>query len=99
MKANGAAGTGPIVWVATSGLITVVAVPFVFIVLQAIFPELGRSSLAAPFLHLPEILSDPKLLRMGGNSVILGICVMMAAALLAVPLAVFRALFKVPFAI
>ncbi len=99
MKANGAAGTGPIVWVATSGLIIVVAVPFVFIVLQAIFPELGRSSLAAPFLHLPGMLSDPKLLRMGGNSVILGICVMMAAALLAVPLAVFRALFKVPFAI
>ena len=58
MKANGAAGTGPIVWVATSGLIIVVAVPFVFIVLQAIFPELGRSSLAAPFLHLPHFARE-----------------------------------------
>jgi iron(III) transport system permease protein len=99
MKTRGASGTGPIAWVAASGLIVVVAVPFVFIILQAIFPDLGRSSFATPFLHLPQMLFDPKLLRMGGNSVILGICVMAMSALLAVPLAVCRALFKVPFAV
>jgi iron(III) transport system permease protein len=86
----------PAVALATLGLVVVVAVPFVFILLQAIFPELGRGSLAAPFSHLAETLRDIRLLRMTGNTLILGVGVMALSALIAVPLAVLRALFKVP---
>jgi len=92
-------GSSPALWIAAAGLALVVAVPFVFIVLQAIFPELGRGSLAAPFSRLPETLSDPVLLRMALNTVGLGITVAFVSALIAVPLAVFRALFRVPGAV
>lgn len=87
------------VWLATTGLILVVAVPFASIVLQGIFPELGRGSLAAPFTHLPGLFQDTKLWRSGTNSLLLGILVASLAALIAVPLALLRALFKIPFAL
>jgi len=99
MKSNGMAGAAPMAWLATVGLILVVAVPFVFIVLQAIFPLLGRGSLATPFAHLLATLNDSALLRMSGNTILLGLSVMALSAIIAVPLAVCRALFKVPFAL
>lgn len=86
----------PALWIATAGLVLIVAVPFVFIVLQALFPYLGRGSLAEPLAHLPATLSDPALLRMSVNTVTLGVAVAVLSALIAVPLAVFRALFRVP---
>jgi iron(III) transport system permease protein len=86
----------PAVALATLGLVVVVAVPFAFILLQAIFPELGRGSLAAPFSHLAATLGDVRLLRMTGNTILLGVGVMVLSAMIAVPLAVTRALFKVP---
>lgn len=89
-------GPNPAIWIAASGLLLVVAVPFAFIVLQALFPYLGRGSLAEPLSHLPRTLSDPALLRAALNTVILGVCVALLSALIAVPLAVFRALFRVP---
>lgn len=89
-------GRSPIVWIATAGLVLIVAVPFLFIVLQAIFPYIGRGSLAEPLSHLPQTLSDPKLLRAAINTVILGIAVALLSALIAVPLAVCRALFRLP---
>lgn len=89
-------GSTPAVWIAAAGLLVVVAVPFAFILLQALFPYLGRGSLAEPLSHLPRTLSDPALLRAALNTVILGVCVALLSALIAVPLAVFRALFRVP---
>lgn len=86
----------PAVLIATIGLVVVVGVPFAFIVLQAIFPELGRGSLAAPFSRLADTLGDPRLLRMTGNTLLLGLGVAALSAVIAVPLAVFRALFRVP---
>src|SRR5690606_27547901 len=71
---------------------------FAFILLQAVFPQLGRGSLAAPLTHLPATLADPALLRMTGNTLVLGLGVIVVAAAIAVPLAVCRALFHVPFA-
>ena len=99
MKTNGTAGVSPIGWLATAGLILVVAVPFVFIVLQAIFPLLGRGSFEAPFSQLIATLADSALLEMGGNTLLLGVGVMLLSAVIAIPLGVFRALFKVPFAL
>jgi iron(III) transport system permease protein len=86
----------PTVLIAAAGLVLVVAVPFLFIVLQAIFPELGRGSLAAPFSALAGALGDPKLIGMTGNTLALGALVVALSALVAVPLAVARALFRVP---
>ncbi len=55
MKTGSAAAGNPLGFVAVAGLAFIVAVPFVFIVLQAIFPQLGRGSLAEPFLHLGPV--------------------------------------------
>lgn len=92
-------GQGLLPAIALTGLLLVVAVPVLFIVLQAIFPELGRGSLAAPFGALSRTLADPALLRMTGNTMGLGLGVMLVSSLLAVPLAVARGLFRVPFAL
>ncbi|MCB4768821.1 iron ABC transporter permease [Ancylobacter sp. Lp-2] len=91
-----AGGHGPIGWIAGASLTVIVAVPFVFIVLQAIFPELGRGSFAAPFQHVPKLLADPALIRLAGNTLIIGLGVVAGCTLIGVPLAVARALFKVP---
>jgi iron(III) transport system permease protein len=85
-------------WFSAICLTVLVAVPFTFIVLQAIFPLLGRGSLETPFIHLQKVLADRALLAMAGNTLALGAAVMAIAALIAVPLALLRALFNVPFA-
>jgi iron(III) transport system permease protein len=92
-------GVSPSVIIAAAGLVLVVAVPFLFIVLQAIFPELGRGSLTAPFSALAGALGDDKLIGMTGNTLLLGGLVVVLSAVIAVPLAVARALFRVPGAV
>ena len=92
-------GVSASVIIAAVGLALVVAVPFLFIVLQAIFPELGRGSLAAPFSAISGALGDDKLIGMTGNTLLLGGLVVVLSAVIAVPLAVARALFKVPGAV
>ncbi|SFV37314.1 iron(III) transport system permease protein [Devosia crocina] len=96
MPARSMGPVNPAITIATIGLVVVVAVPFAFIVLQAIFPELGRGSLAAPFSRLADVLADARLLRMTGNTLLLGLGVVVLSAVIAVPLAVLRALFRVP---
>ncbi len=93
-----ASGNNLFGWSAAAGLGLVVAVPVAFVVLQAIFPEIGAGSLAKPFAHLPKLLADPKLIRLTFNTLALGIGVAALAAAIAVPLAILRALFRVPFA-
>jgi len=96
--AKGIGGVPAVVWVAAGGLTLLVVVPFAFVVLQAIFPALGSGSFAAPFSNVAATLANPALLRLAGNTVLLGIAVVVVSALLAVPLGVLRALFRVPFA-
>lgn len=96
MSAHNHQPTNPAVAIAALGLAVVVAVPFAFILLQAIFPELGRGSLVAPFSRLIDTLGDPRLIRMTGNTILLGTGVMALSAMIAIPLGVLRALFKVP---
>lgn len=98
MSAKDIGGVAPAAWLALSGLVVVVAVPFAAIVLQAIFPELGAGSFAKPFSLLSQTLGDVRLLRMTGNTVLLGLCVVIASALLAIPLGVARALYRIPLA-
>ncbi len=96
MTAKSIGPVNPAIIIAAAGLVLVVAVPFAFIVLQAIFPELGRGSLAAPFSRLADTLLDPRLIGMTGNTLLLGLGVVVLSAIIAVPLAVLRALFRVP---
>lgn len=86
----------PLVPVAAVGLVVVVAVPFLFIVLQAIFPDLGRGSLAGAFSRFAATLGDARLLGMAANTMILGLGVAALSTIIAVPLAVVRALFRLP---
>ncbi|MDE1156803.1 MAG: iron ABC transporter permease [Neorhizobium sp.] len=98
MKANGVSGSAPAAWLAIAGLAVVVAVPFAAVVLQGIFPNLGQGSFAGPFSSFIATLNDSALIGMAGNTILLGACVVLVSALVAVPLGVFRALYKVPLA-
>ncbi|AGT10957.1 ABC transporter permease [Paracoccus aminophilus] len=95
-RARASEGLSPTVILAAGGLVLVVAVPFLFILLQAVFPALGRGSLAAPFSAVSGALGDARLLGMALNTLLLGALVVALSALIAVPLAVLRALFRVP---
>jgi iron(III) transport system permease protein len=95
----GLTGGGRALLIATiAALAVVVAVPLVFVVLQAIFPALGRGSLQQPFGQFGAILKDPTLLRLTANTVLLGVAVVCGTALVGVPLGILRALFRLPFA-
>ncbi|WP_414475713.1 ABC transporter permease [Microvirga sp. M2] len=98
MRVKDIGGTAPAAWAAGLSLFIVVAVPFAAIVLQAIFPQLGRGSFAEPLSLLGPTLADERLIGMAGNTVLLGFWVVIASALLAVPLGVVRALYRVPLA-
>ncbi|WP_319528807.1 iron ABC transporter permease [uncultured Cohaesibacter sp.] len=97
--ATGADGSALLKWTAIIGLMVIVAVPCLFIVIQAIFPDIGSGSLAAPFSLLFKTLNDPSLIGLTGNTLMLGVGTVIAAAILALPLAALRALFHVPGAI
>ncbi|CAH1651041.1 MULTISPECIES: iron ABC transporter permease [unclassified Chelatococcus] len=81
-----------------AGLLVVVALPLAFVLLQAIFPNFGSGSLAAPFSALVEAFSDSKLLGLTLNTITLGVVVVALSSLIAIPLGVIRALFRVPLA-
>ncbi|MEP2435925.1 MAG: iron ABC transporter permease [Roseibium sp.] len=94
--ATGAEGSATLKWIATIGLLLVVAIPCLFIVVQAIFPEFGSGSFAAPFSMFFKTLADLDLFSLAGNTLLLGVGTVVCAGILAVPLAALRALFRVP---
>ena len=79
-----------------AGLLVLVGVPLLFIVLQAIFPQLGSGSLSGAFSRILPSFSDPQILDLTRNTLLLGLCVSVAAALVGVPLGVARALLPLP---
>lgn len=99
MQIKNASLQNPLGYFAMAGLLIVVAVPFVFIIMQSIFPKLGSGSLANPFSHIAVLFNDPRLFRITGNTILLGLMVVILSAFIAIPLAVFRALYKVPLAL
>lgn len=85
------------VMLATAGiLLLLVGLPLIYIVLQAIFPDLSRGSWAQPFSVFMPTLKDPELAHLLGNTLKLGLAVVLGSALLAIPLGALRALAKVP---
>jgi len=91
-------GTPLILGGTTAALLIVVALPLLFILLQAIFPELANGSLLAPLSHLATIFSDPALFGLTFNTLRLGVCVVLLSAAIGIPLGALRGLFKLPFA-
>lgn len=81
---------------AMTSLLLLVGLPLLFVLLQVVFPELTRGSLAQAFSPLWKNLADPELLELTGNSVKLGVSVVVVSALIAVPLGVLRALTNLP---
>jgi len=98
MRTNDSSGAAPAAWLAIAGLTVIVAVPFIAVVIQGIFPNIGQGSFAGPFSSLAATLFDSALIDMAGNTILLGSCVVLASALVAVPLGVFRALYRIPLA-
>lgn len=79
-------------------LAALVVVPLLFVVLQASFPDLAQGSFARPLTHLEDTLRDPAIPGLIGNTLKLGLAVVLASALLGIPLGVLRGLFDVPLA-
>ncbi|MEJ2028774.1 MAG: iron ABC transporter permease [Maritimibacter sp.] len=77
-------------------LSVVVGLPILFIALQAVFPDIGRGSFAQPFSELVKVLSPGGLPRATLNTLILGLGTVVVSALVAVPLAAIRALYRLP---
>ncbi len=96
--ARGKAGLGPLAMVTVAALLVLVALPLLFILLQAVFPRIGQGSLAAPLTGLLPALADERLPRLVGNTLMLGVMVMAASAVIALPLGAARALFRIPLA-
>lgn len=99
--AAGGAGTGQraVVGLTAAALAVVVALPFLFILLQAVFPGIGAGSLAAPLSHLARVLGAGGLPEQTLNTLVLGGGVVLVSAAVAVPLAALRALFRLPGAV
>ncbi|MFT4000765.1 MAG: iron ABC transporter permease [Rhizobium sp.] len=98
MSAKGTGAPVPAAWLAAMGLIVIVAFPFIAVLLQAVFPSLGQGSFAAPFSAIGKTLADEALIGMTANTILLGCTVVLASALIAVPLGVLRALYRIPLA-
>ncbi|RMX08431.1 iron ABC transporter permease [Corticibacter populi] len=80
----------------SGGLALLVGVPLLFVLLQAVFPQLAQGSLATPLAHLGQTLGEGAVLELTGNTVKLGLAVVVLAALIGAPLGVLRGLFQVP---
>jgi len=79
-------------------LIVLVALPVLFILLQAVFPHLGEGSLAGAFSAIPTLLHDPQLPSLLGGTLRIGLTVALLSALLGIPLGTMRGLFNLPLA-
>ncbi|PTV97434.1 iron(III) transport system permease protein [Rhodobacter aestuarii] len=96
MRRQGGAPQGLLTALAAVLLTVIVAAPFLFIALQAIFPKIGAGSLAAPFSAMADVLSAGRLPRATLNTLIMGVGTVIVSALIAVPLAAIRALYRLP---
>lgn len=94
--ARNASGGGGIAALSIPALLLLIGFPLVFIILQAIFPHVGAGKFDAPFGAVGKTFSDPRLLQWTLNTVRLGLGVVLASALVGIPLGVLRGLFRIP---
>lgn len=79
-------------------LMVLVALPLLFILLQALFPALSEGSLAGAFSTIPALLRDPELPTLLVGTLKTGVGVALFSALLGIPLGTLRGLFHLPLA-
>ncbi|MGO2262236.1 ABC transporter permease [Halomonas sp.] len=89
-------GAGIVLLLTVLILLLLVGLPLLYIVLQAIFPLWSRGDLSGAFTLFMPTLVDPALLKLLGNTLRLGLAVVLACAVLAIPLGALRALTCVP---
>lgn len=85
-----------IAFITLAALGVLVVLPMGFVVLQAIFPNLGAGSWQHPFGAVSSTFSDPATLILLGNTISTGIGVALVAACLGIPLGALRAQFRLP---
>ncbi len=85
-------------WMGASliGLALVVALPLLFVLLQAVFPALPSESFRTPFAHWAEVATDSRLPGLLANTLLLGVGVCLLCVVLALPLSLLRGLTDLP---
>jgi len=82
--------------IAACALFILIALPVVFIVLQAVFPEFSRGSFDQPFATLRVLTENDRLFQQAQNTLRLALSVMLGCLLFGLPIGVVRGLFNVP---
>ena len=77
-------------------LLVLVALPLLFIVLQALFPHLSEGQWQGAFSALPALLEDPQLVPMWLGTLKIGLGVALGSLVLGLPLGALRGLFRLP---
>ncbi|WP_436893226.1 ABC transporter permease [Siccibacter turicensis] len=79
-----------------AALVVLVALPLLFILLQAIFPHFSAGSLQGAFSGMAPLFSDPQLPAMFGGTLHIAAGVALLSAIIGLPLGVARGLFTLP---
>lgn len=79
-------------------LLLLVAMPMLFVLLQAVFPALAQGSLAKPFSAFPALLADSTLFRQLSDTLCVGGGVALVSAALGILLGALRGVFALPYA-
>ena len=79
-----------------AALLVLVALPLLFIVLQAIFPRFSAGSLSGAFSGVSTLIADPQLPTMLGSTLWVACGVALMSVVIGLPLGVLRGLFTIP---
>ena len=79
-----------------AALLVLVALPLLFIVLQAIFPRFSAGSLSGAFSGVSTLIADPQLPTMLGGTLWVACGVALMSVVIGLPLGVLRGLFNLP---
>ncbi|WBU47218.1 iron ABC transporter permease [Kosakonia pseudosacchari] len=77
-------------------LLILVALPLLFILLQAVFPHFSSGEFGGAFSAIPTLLAEPQLPAMFGGTLQIACGVALCSALIGLPLGVARGLFDLP---
>ncbi|WP_372425104.1 ABC transporter permease [Salinarimonas chemoclinalis] len=81
---------------AALALLVLVGIPVLFILLQAVFPDFARGSLAEPFSRLAILTENDRLLTQARNTLLLAGAVLVGCVVFGLPIGILRGLFDVP---
>ncbi|AYZ15417.1 ABC transporter permease [Klebsiella sp. FDAARGOS_511] len=79
-----------------AALLVLVALPLLFIILQAIFPRFSAGSLEGAFSGVAALIADPQLPMMLGGTLWVACGLALMSVLIGLPLGVLRGLFNLP---